>query len=167
VEHFALFRTMAPTTPAQDPTMNLGIQNGGGGFALNEWQVRHVASPTGLDGPGLWITPGAHGLCIDDPSAGGCGPYRRIRSLLSGAWTGGSTIAEPGEVGRSGIEHRWAETMNGLVPDGNANVTVLLAGGGHRFVPVVDNVWEVTVPRQIIGLVDRNAAGRLKHWSLR
>ena len=167
VDHYSLFRTVAPTTPVQDPTMSFDVQSGGGGLALNEWQVRHVADVSGLDGPGLWITPGAHGLCIDDPSAGGCGPYRRIRSLLNGAWTGGSTIAAPGEIGRSGIVHKWAETMNGLVPDGNATVTVLLAGGGRRVVPVIDNVWEVTVPRRIVALVDRNAAGRLMHWSLR
>ena len=166
VAHFALFRTVLPTSPARDPTMPLNVQ-GGGGLALNEWQARYVPSLTGLDGPGLWITPGSHGVCISDPSGGECGRYRSPRTLDSGGFTGASTTASPGEIGRSGIVRKWAETISGLVPDGNSTVTVLLAGGGRRTVPVIDNAWEVTVPRQIIALVDRNAAGRLIHWSMK
>ncbi|MGH3265481.1 MAG: hypothetical protein ACRDNS_26200 [Trebonia sp.] len=167
VEHFALFRSIAPTTPQQDPTMPLDIQNAGGGLALNEWQARYVKGVTGLDGPGLWITPGVHGICIDEPSGGGCGPYRPPRTLDSGGFTGGSTIAAPGEIGRSGIVRKWAETMSGIVPDSNATVTVLLASGQRRIVPVIDNVWETTVPRPIVGLIDHNAAGRPMRWSMR
>ena len=55
-----------------------------GEMGLNYWQTRYISSVTGLDGPGLWITPGARGLCISDPQAGGCGnPSPRARSNLA------------------------------------------------------------------------------------
>jgi hypothetical protein len=67
--HFRLFRS----APADDLAHDPNLPTPGTGMGLNYWQTRYVPSVTGLDGPGLWITPGAKGLCISDPQAGTCG----------------------------------------------------------------------------------------------
>lgn len=115
-------------------------------LALNYWQTRYVASVTGLDGRGLWITPGSRGLCISDPQAGACCPL--------------TNQATDGFVG-AGTSGAHEQTVAGLVPDGNRTVTLVLADGSRRTVPVVDhNVYEATVRGRVVAIINRDAAGR-------
>ncbi|HLJ03471.1 MAG TPA: hypothetical protein VKT31_08520, partial [Solirubrobacteraceae bacterium] len=50
------------------------------------------------------------------------------------------------------------ETVWGLAPDGNPTITIVLASGARRAVPVLDNVYSVTGRIRAINL--RDAAGR-------
>jgi hypothetical protein len=63
VAHFSLFRSVPADDPAHDwrlPTPGTGAGYEGE-MGLNYWQSRYVPSVTGLDGRGLWITPGTRG----------------------------------------------------------------------------------------------------------
>jgi type IV secretory pathway VirB10-like protein len=54
------------------------------------------------------------------------------------------------------------------VPDGNPTVTLVLAGGARRAVPVVDhNALEATVPGQVVAIIDRDVFGRVSRHQLR
>jgi hypothetical protein len=120
-------------------------------MGLNYWQTRYIASVTGLDGPGLWITPGARGLCISDPQAGDCG---MLAGQAAGGIIGGSTTG----AGR--------ETITGLVPDGNRTVTIVLADGTRKTFPVIENVYEATVRGRIVAIINKNTAGRIERHAL-
>ena len=120
---------------------------------LNYWQTRNVRSLTGLDGRGLWITPGTAGICISDPQTTSCGTlnHRDTSAIIGTATT------------RAG-----SETLSGLAPDGNKTITLVLSTGAHRTIPVIDhNVWETTLPGRIIALIDRNTSGRTTRVNLR
>ena len=152
--HFALFRTVAPVTPAQ--LTGLLPQTGAGvaGAKLNWTQTRYIASATGLDGPGLWITPGSNGWLIGDSKAGAS------NTLANG-------LHNYGFLG-AGTSNGRETTLPGVVPDGNRTVTLVLANGQHRVVPVVHkNVFEVTVPGQVIAIIDRGLDGRTARHNLR
>jgi hypothetical protein len=78
-----------------------------------------------------------------------------LTSRNAAGFVGGATFA-----GRQ-------ETISGLVPDGNATVTLVLAEGGHETAPVVDhNVYEATVPGRVVAIISRDAAGRVERRSL-
>jgi len=152
--HYALFRSVPTDDPARDPTLPTPGTDGGyiGEMRLNYWQTRYVASVTGLDGRGLWITPGTRGLCMSDPQTSGCG---MLSSLRSTGFIGGATLGA----------HQ--ETISGLVPDGNPTVTIVLASGARKTVPVVDdNVYEATVPGRIVAIIARNTAGQIERKTL-
>lgn len=91
---------------------------GGGAGPLNYWQTRYIPSVTGLDGRGLWITPGRDGISITDPQAGGSG---KLRPQAAFAIVGTGTTTPNGSE----------ETLSGLVPDGNRTVTLVLQSGAH------------------------------------
>jgi hypothetical protein len=150
VAHFALFRTVPPTTPVQDSRMPFNGAYGGpvGAMRLNYWQTRYVGAVTGLGG-GLWVTPGARGVCVYTPTGGWCSPLTRRSDPDGGGWSGGSSIGSA------------EQTINGLVPDGNRTVTLVLASGAQIRVPVTDNVYEATVHGRVVAIVDRNAAGQV------
>jgi hypothetical protein len=154
LDHYALFRTVPPDNPATDPQLpTIGTSGGyAGAMGLNYWQTRYIRSVTGLDGPGLWITPGEHGLCINDPNAGGCGMLKT--SLKPTGYIG------PISVGRRG------STISGLAPDGNVTITLVLANGTERTAPVIDNVYEATVLATVIAIIDRDINGNLARQSL-
>jgi hypothetical protein len=157
--HYRLFRSTPPYDLATDDAFQRsGAENQyTGGLGLNYWQTRYVGTVTGLDGPGLWITPGTRGFCINDPEAGDCGNL----PAKGDTWAilGGSTFG----TGRTTGE----ETIAGLVPNGNPTVTVVLATGARKTVPVVDyNVFEVTVRGRIAAIIDRDTAGRIGSHSL-
>jgi hypothetical protein len=47
-----------------------------------------------------------------------------------------------------------------LVPDGNPTITIKLAGGTTKTVPVIDNLYVVTLTQRPITLTARNATGQ-------
>jgi hypothetical protein len=145
--HFGLFRSLTPVAAADD----WQLPTNGRARDLNYSQTRYIPSVTGLDGRGLWITPGTHGLCISDPQAGACGKL--------------PTLNGPGFVG-IGIGGSRQETLSGLAPDGNRTVAFVLANGVTKTIPVVHNVYEATVPGHIVAIIDRNIAGRVERHNL-
>jgi len=52
-------------------------------------------------------------------------------------------------------------TLSGLVPDGNPTITLVLATGARKTVPVVVNVYEATVAGPIVALIVRDTAERV------
>ena len=54
----------------------------------------------------------------------------------------------------------------GLVPDGNPTVTIVLAGGTRKPFPVIDDVYEITVPGRPVAVINRDIAGRIVRTSL-
>ena len=152
--HYALFRSVSPDTPAVDPALPTPGFDGGyvGEMRLNYWQTRFTAAVTGLDGDGLWITPGTHGLCISDPQTSGCNTLQHADS--TGIIIAGITSSSNGPR---------RQTIAGLVPDGNRSVTLQLADGTRRTVPVIDhNIFEATVPGQITAIIARNTTGHVQ-----
>jgi hypothetical protein len=151
--HFGVFRSVPADTPAQDPRLPTPGTGGGyvGEMGLNYWKSRYLPAVTGLDGPGLWITPGARGLCISDPQVSFCGTLTSRDSI--------------GFIG-PGATSPAQQTLSGLVPNGNSMVTLVLADGTHRTVPVAHNIWETTVRGRIVAIIDRNVAGQIESRSV-
>jgi hypothetical protein len=52
------------------------------------------------------------------------------------------------------------------VPDGNRTVTIVLADGARKALPVIDNVYEATVPGRIVAIINKNTAGRTERHAL-
>jgi hypothetical protein len=122
---------------------------------LNYWQARYVRAVTSIVGHGLWVTPGTRGVCVGAPIGGWCTRIDRRSDPDSGSFSGGSSIGN-GE-----------RTINGLVPDGNRTVTLVLSSGARVQAPVIDNVYEATVHGRIVAIIDHNSTGRLVHHTLR
>jgi hypothetical protein len=110
-----------------------------------------VSSLTGLDGRGLWVPPGSSGLCLSDPQASACG-WRA--QLPPAGFTGTGTV----------VGHEM--TLEGMVPDGNRTITVVLANGKRQTTRVVDNLFEVAVPGRIVAIIDRTTTGRVERHAL-
>lgn len=119
---------------------------------LNYWQTRYIPSLTGLDGPGLWITPGEGDLCMSDPESSGCGWPKTIYST---GFIDGTTSNGPDT------------TITGLVPDGNPTVTLVLADRTRKSFRVIDNAYEATVKGQVVAVIDRSIQGPIVRQSLR
>jgi len=145
IAHYRLFRTVPPENLRLDPV----LPTEGGERDLNYWQTRYIGSVTGVDGRGLWITPGTHDLCMSDWNAGDCG------AVNSAGFIGGSTS--------NGRE----TTFEGLVPDGNPTVALVLANGKHETFPVTENVYEATVKSPVVAVINRDIAGRVVRTSVR
>jgi hypothetical protein len=152
--HYSLFHSTAADDPARD--LELPTPGTAGGYVgemdLNYWQTRYIPTLTGMDGRGLWITPGTRGWCISDPQANACGMLKSqdASGIIGVATSNGNK-----------------QTISGLVPDGNQTVTLVLANGTRMTVPVVDhNVYEATVPGRIIAIINRDADGRIQRHSL-
>jgi hypothetical protein len=149
IAHYRLFRSVAP----MDLTKSSVLPTAAGGVGdLNYWQTRYIGSLTGLDGPGLWITPGTHDLCISDPNAGDCTAPLSSRddAGISGGITG------------NGRE----TTFVGLVPDGNPSVTVVMANGARKTFPVIENAYEFTVRGRVVAMINRDIHGKVVRTSL-
>lgn len=149
VAHYRLFRSVVPVNLAKSPVLPTA---GGGPGDLNYWQTRYIGSVSGLDGRGLWVTPGTHDVCISDWNAGDCSAPLSDRDdagILGGTTSNGRET-----------------TLAGLVPDGNSTVTVVLAGGARKTFPVIDNVFEITVPGRIVAMIDRDIRGKVVQRSL-
>ena len=154
-DHYSLFRSTPPDTPAEDWRLPTPGTTGGyiSQMHLNYWQTRYIPNATGLDGAGLWITPGTDGLCISDPQTNVCG---KLSDRILDGFVGGATSGTRGE------------TIAGLVPDGNPTVTLILANSTKRTAPVTDhNVYEATVPGHVVAIINRNVSGTTVRQSLR
>ena len=152
--HYSLFSAVPAVNLVRDQTLLAPEISGGfGDLGLNYWDVRYVGSVTGVDGRGLWVVPGARGVCISDPQgATGCG-------VLSKQGPAGITGPLTGAGSR--------ETLSGLVPDGNSTVTLVLASGTRVTVPVVEhNVYEATVRGRIVAIINHDTQGRLVRRSV-
>jgi hypothetical protein len=143
-DNYSLFRTVPPEDLNRDPTPPPG--GAGTRLGLNYWQTRYIPNVTGLDGRGLWITPGTHGLCISDPQAGTCGA---ISAQSASGVLGGSTAGTN------------QTTISGLVPDGNRTVTIERTGGAPITAPVVHNVFEATVHGRITAIINKDIHGQI------
>jgi hypothetical protein len=156
IEHYALFRTIPPTNLRNWPNLPVPGVSGGyvGEMRLNYFKTRYVPGVSGLDGRGLWITPGLDGICISDPETSSCGRLTgRERSPANGflgGWTDGTR----------------SSSISGIVPDGNRFVTAILANGKRRTFPVIDNVFEFTVAGRIVAILDRNTSGHVVRFDL-
>jgi hypothetical protein len=147
VEHFAIFRRPVPPPASIKPlprrTASV-ITNQG--YGLNVTQARFVPYP---GTPGLWVIPGSHGVSMAEVgSGGGSGNNVPVSMALSGGMITTTCCPPPGQ------------TVSGLVPDGNRTVTVVLAGGATRTVPVIDSVYSITVAGRVTAVIGRDAGGR-------
>jgi hypothetical protein len=163
--HFSVFdRPQSPvpglhTVPQLPPGIAAQFARQRGG--LNLRYTRFVPLP-GTEPPvqgfphGIWIVPGHSVLCFQDTQlAGGC-------SIHLG--NGPGSPLEGGDVTTSGGgRDTWVE---GLVPDGNPTVTLILADGRSLRVPVTDNAYAVALHQTVRTLIARDAAGQRVRFSL-
>lgn len=148
VEHFAIFRRPVPPPASIRPLpRRTAVIITNQGYGLNVTQARFVPYP---GTPGLWVIPGTRGVSM-----------ARIRP--HGGSGGGNvpvSIALSGGMITTGCCSPAGETVWGLVPDGNPTVTVVLRGGAARTVPVIDNVYLITVTGKVTAIMGKDAAGR-------
>jgi hypothetical protein len=152
--HFTLFRLPRSHTPG--PKMPVGIAAGyanQAGLGLNVGRARFIAL-SGTERPvsgyphGVWAIPGSHGLCLlDTQLAGICGGLTGRGSPDSGGFR---TLNGGGSSG-------W---VDGIVPNGNPTVTIVLSNGKRVTVPVVHNLYAAALKAHAVALIDKNAAGQ-------
>jgi len=80
-------------------------------------------------------------------------------SALSGG--GGNSVPLKGHASAlaGGLITLFGSTLVGLVPDGNATVTVVLVGGDTRTVRVIDNAYRITTHRRAISVIAKTTTG--------
>jgi hypothetical protein len=150
-QHFSVFRD--PPPPAATIELLPAYARGSlaaNPEALNIDQARFVRYP---GTPGFWVIPGHYGAAMatlaGTPGLGSGGvPLRGRASILDDHMI--TTIG-------SAPPH---ETVYGLVPDGNPTVTIELADGATKTVPVIDNVYAVTLATRPRALIAKNANGQ-------
>lgn len=123
-----------------------------GGYGLNVAQARYVTA----DGNRFWLVPGSTGACL-------VGPLPRFLTICNGLTGPGSPDGGGFAGGSAGAN--W-QMLEGIVPDGNPTVSVVLANGETKRVPVVDNVYSVTAHGGLTALIVRNSAGHLRRIRL-
>ena len=146
IKHFAIFRRPVPAPAAiRHLPRRTAIVIARHGYGLNVTQARFVPYP---GTPGLWVIPGASGVSMAPLAGpgGGAGDNVPVSMALSGGMISTSCCSRD-------------ETVQGLVPDGNPTVTVMLAGGATRTVPVIDNVYSVTATEKVVSVIAKDAAG--------
>ncbi len=90
-----------------------------------------------------------------------------LRISGSGAF-GGNSVPLKGRASAlsGGLITLFGSTLVGLVPDGNATVTVVLGGGGSsRTVRVIDNAYAITTHRRAISVIAKTTTGH--HLTIR
>lgn len=133
VAHFSVFRrarsaVKSEALPAGPPASLSAMP---WGLDVANARFVQIGDPVGANG--VWVVPGSRGLCIIDPTNGGtCGGLSGPASPDSG----GFRVTSSTET---------AETVTGLAPDGNSTVSVALADGNTMTVPVVNNIYSVTL----------------------
>ncbi len=139
-----------PTRPLpHDDAASLAQQ---GGYGINVSQARFVRA----GGRGFWVVPGSHGICLVGPIPGAlteCGGLTGRGSPGGGGFAGGSA-------------GRRVRSLDGIAPDGDSSVTVVLADGTVKHVPVVGNVYSVTIKGTFKTLIVRDSSGRLRRTAL-
>ena len=101
---------------------------------------------------GAFVIPGSRGACLSgsDPNGSGLPGFSCVRPAR----------VDSGSFHVTTKRSDGSRTIVGLVPDGNASVTVLVTGGQKRTAPVFDNVWTLTIPTSPATLLVKNAAGQ-------
>lgn len=147
--HFAFFGNTSPTSLSAAPRLlrmmrrrspidqSLGIDNA---------QTREVKLPGGNS---IWIVPGTEGVCYTlvagNAGVGGCSD---IKGTLR--W------------GEFGVSYTGTYILSGLVPNGNKSVTVHMASGSTRKIPVHDNIVYATFFAPVRSVTFKNAFGNEK-----
>jgi len=170
-QHFLIFRTWRLTRPLPEPAGALADYFTKRGSGLNFAQARFVATGTGLFGakPGVWVVPGSSGVCVLDALQNGiCGPrsgYRYVHSRNCSPYCG-SASPESGGFRVSSRDDHGRNMYSGFVPDGNRTVAIVLANGTTKTVPVVGNVYSITVKGRAVSLIDKDVTGRREQFTL-
>jgi hypothetical protein len=156
-QHFAVFRPSHLARPLPEPE---GPDGAGyfakRGFRLDFTRARVIDTGAGLFGakPDVWVVPGASGVCLIYGPPAGLGTC------------GGQPILDSGGFWFSGRDHHDHNMYTGLVPDGNRTVSIVLAGGVTKTVPVLANVYSVTVTGRAVALIDKDATGQQERFPL-
>lgn len=119
-------------------------------YQLNVARARFVPYP---GTSGVWVVPGTRGATMTMPDGLG---FATDGVPLSGR---ASVLADHLITTTGSAPPR--ETIFGLVPNGNASVTLVLANGATRPVPVIDNVYSATVSNDATTLIAKDSAGHM------
>jgi len=139
IDHFAVLRRRAHVATA--PGMPAGSlpPSAAAEFGLQLAAATYV-SPT--NDFGFWLVPGSKGACMAWPEAqslGGSTSGFVCSQGLGGVDDGGMRVEDWAIRGSDG------PALFGLVPDGNASVSLTYADGVTRHIPVVNNAYFVPV----------------------
>ena len=149
INSLAVLRAPRPPGPPRLPSGAAAALAEQGGYGLNITQARFVTA----GGHGFWLVPGASGVCLSGPSPSGLTGCNTVKAVEDGGLVGGT--AGPG----------WG-MLEGVAPDGNPTISIVLSSGQVKHVPVVDNVYAVTMHVKPTALIVRNSAGRLRRLTL-
>jgi hypothetical protein len=160
-QHFAILRTTRLKRPMSLSRLMFDQAFAWRHLGLNFAQARFVQTGTGLPadkiGPGVWVVPGSRGVCV------------MLAPGVGGTCSGPGQPASPDSGGLrfvAGDLHARHLLYGGLVPDGNRTVAIVLANGTTRTVPVVDNLYSITVSGRAVALIDRDSAGHRERFRL-
>jgi hypothetical protein len=117
--------------------------------------ARHIALGTKR---GAFVIPGSRGACLSGSNFDG--------SVLPGFSCVRLQRVDSGSFHVTTESAGGSRMVVGLVPDGNATVTMLLADGARRTAPVFDSVWSLALPTGSATLLVKNAAGQLVEFAL-
>jgi hypothetical protein len=149
INSLAVLRAPRPAGSPRLPSGTAAAMAQQGSYGLNITQARFVTA----DGHGFWLVPGTSGVCLSGPSPSGLTGCNTVKAVEDGGLVGGT-------AGRG-----WG-MLEGVAPNGNRIITIVLANGQIKDVPVVDNVYAVTLRTKPIALIVRNSAGRLRRLTL-
>ena len=149
INSLAVLRAPRPAGSPRLPSGTAAALAEQAGYGLNITQARFVTA----DGHGFWLVPGTSGVCLSGPSPSGLTGCNTVKAVEDGGLVGGT--AGPG----------W-EMLEGVAPDGNPTISIVLSNGQTKHVAVVDNVYAVTVHVKPTALIVRNSAGRLRRLTL-
>jgi hypothetical protein len=151
VRHFAIFRRARRAHPAGDQAQAAGFPGVGpdavSAYGLDVSAATSVPNSAGLS---LWVVPGSGGACL-------------VWSVEVSSRIGGSVSScAPTEMVLAGqlisASVGSGETVIGLAPDGNSNVSVA-SQSGSADVAVADNVWAATTSQKFTSVAVDDSAG--------
>jgi len=147
-QHFEVFRQPPPRSAPIKPLPAFARASiAANPQDLNVDEARFVRYP---GTSGFWVVPGRLGVAIATSSTP---PGLTIDGAPLSRVLGGRMVASTGSAPPQ-------ETVYGLVPDGNPQVTIRLADGTTRTVRVIDNAYVVTLTQRPSTLTARDAAGQ-------
>ena len=151
--HFALFRKARTANLTAPPTEVVASPAAIAFFQLNPSATQLVQTASGP----VWVVPGAVGACVMSGQATATTAPQPGKNGTNCDTT--DAILKYGLVAR--LSRRDGSSMLfGIVPDGNASVTLTFAtGAAAQQAPVVNNVVKATVPTGSVTVAFRNATG--------
>lgn len=137
VRHFSVLRSARAASAEGLPAVfdNLAAQSPG--LGLDTSRVGFTSPSRSVK---VWLVPGSAGTCIAVEGPGGADDY----TTACGANSGPNPVAQNGIWFTEG--DGTTETLVGLVPDGNATVTVNKWDGTSITVPAAHNVFSASTP---------------------